>query len=582
MAHLLGAAIVDKYKDAKLTIGPAIDNGFYYDFDTSEKVTDADLPKLEKKMKQILKEWDKYEEKTITEKEALEMFKDNIFKKELVTELVANGETLKIVKWGDFVDLCEGGHADTARDIKPDAFKLTSIAASYWKGNEKNPSLTRIYGLGFNNKKELDEYIEYMEEMKKRDHRVLGEQLEMFTFSKEVGPGLPLWLPNGERVRMLLEKWVNQKEKEAGYENVSTPTITKEKLFYTSTHLPHYSESMFAPMNIDGENYYIKPMNCPFHHKIFDSKLRSYRDLPVRISEYGTCHRYEDSGSLIGTMRTRSMKMNDGHIYCSRYQVIDEFLKVVELQKYYYKHLGINDFWVELSLREEGSDKYHGDAQMWKDAEKLTREAIEKSGMKYKIIKGGAAFYGPKIDFQIKSSLGREFTITTSQIDLFMGEKFGLKFKNEKGEFETPVIIHRAPLGTHERFIGFLLEHFSGRLPMWLAPEQVRVLTVSESVDSYSKKVKNILDSIVLDKPVKYNELRYTVDNSNESIGKKIRNAELKKIPIILVIGGKDEKNNTVNLRINGEEKSVKLDMLSREINGKDSEKKSGWFSKLF
>ena len=566
LAHLLGAALVDLYPGVKLTIGPAVDDGFYYDADIPVSITESDLSKIEKRMKEIIKNWDTPSEKEVTKEEALAYYKDNEFKKELIEDIVSKGEKLILVTFGDFVDLCRGGHIATMKDVDVNSFTLSSLAASYWRGDEKRPSLTRIYGYAFFTQKELEEYKEMREEMKKRDHRLLGSQLDIFAFSEEIGPGLPMWLPNGRTLQILLEKWSMQAEKERGYQQVATPLITKGNLFYTSTHLPHYEDSMYCPMEIEGEKYYIKPMNCPMHHELFKSRPHSYKELPIRLSEYGFCHRYEDSGALFGLMRVRGMKMNDAHIYCSKDQVVEEFVEVIKLHQYYYDLLNIDEYWMELALRNPDSDKYHGSDEMWEEAERLTKEAMEIAGVPYKIAHDGAAFYGPKVDFQVKSSIGREFTASTNQIDLFMPERFKLEFTNAQGEKEIPAVIHRAPLGTHERFIGFLIEHFAGRFPFWLAPEQVRIVSVSDNVSSYIKEIESILQSTILDTPIKYNEIRYTTDTSSHSIGKKIKEALLKKIPCIIVVGEKDQKENVVSIRNYEKQETIPLAKLQAYI----------------
>jgi threonyl-tRNA synthetase len=462
-----------------------------------------------------------------------------------------------------FEDLCKGPHVNHIKELRSCGFSLDKFSASYWRGDqERDIRMQRIYALVFETRDELKKYQNAREEAKKRDHRLIGEQMDLFTFSDLIGPGLPIWLPKGRTIQMLLEKWAEQTEKEWGYQFVSTPIITKENLFYTSTHLPHYKDSMYSAMDIDGEKYYIKPMNCPFHHQAFAARSHSYRDLPLRLSEYGFCHRYEDSGSLFGLMRVRSMKMNDAHLYCSRDQAVQEFVNVIKLHQYYYDVLGIKDYFMELALRNPENDKYHGDEQMWQDAEQMTKEAMEIAGVPFVIEKDGAAFYGPKVDFQIKSSIGRAFTASTNQIDLFMPSRFGLEFTNEKGEKETPVVIHRAPLGTHERFIGFLIEHFAGRFPFWLAPTQIKILTINDQVLPYVEKIKEILNETVLMKPLKYNEIRFEVDDRSESLGKKIREATNQKIPVMLIVGPKDVEAGEVSVRTQEGEQKVKLEGL--------------------
>jgi threonyl-tRNA synthetase len=387
-----------------------------------------------------------------------------------------------------------------------------------------------------------------LEEAKRRDHRKLGQELEIYTTSEKIGPGLIIWLPRGYIIKDELEKWAKETEEEWGYQRVTTPIITKEELFYTSEHLPHYKEYMFPPMELDdGERYYIKPMNCPFHHTIFAMRPRSYRELPLRLAEYGICHRYEDSGALFGLMRVRSMTMNDAHIYCTEEQAVEEFVRVIELHKYYYNILGIKDYWMELALRNPKNTKYHGNEEMWQKAEALTRRAMEISGVDYVVEHDGAAFYGPKVDFQIKSSIGKVFTASTCQLDLFMPEKFDLKYVDKDGSFKRPVCIHRSPLGTHERFVGFLIEHFAGAFPTWLAPEQIRILPVSEVFLDYCLELQDIF---------KKHKLRVHIE-IEETLAKRIRNAEKMKIPYMLVIGEKEKSARKINVRnyFTGEQK---------------------------
>lgn len=545
LAHLLAAAVLDLYPETKLTIGPAIDNGFYYDFEFKEPVSDKDLPKIEKKMKGVLKHWVKFTHKEVSESEAKEIYKNNPYKTELIEEIAHKGEKITLYTSGKFTDLCRGGHAENpANEIDGESFKLDRIAGAYWRGDEKNKMLTRIYGLAFASKEELDAYIAQREEAEKRDHRKLGKDLELFTFDEEIGQGLPIWLPNGNIIKEELENWAKETEKKWGYKRVTTPIITKESLFYTSGHLPLYKDSMYAPLKIENDNYYIKPMNCPFHHKVFSSTPRSYRDLPLRIAEYGWCHRYEDSGSLFGLMRVRGMQMNDAHIYATPEQAVEEFVNVIKLHEYYYKILGIEKYEMELALRDpKKMDKYHGEESDWKLAEEMTIKAMELSGVPYKIVHEGAAFYGPKMDFQIYSSIGRSFTASTNQLDLYMGKRFKLEYTDVAGEKKTPYIVHRAPLGTHERFIGFLIEHFAGAFPLWLSPVQVSLVPVSEKFIGYANKIYKEMQDI---------GVRVELNEANESLGKRIREAETKKTPYICVIGEKEVESGTVSVRARG------------------------------
>lgn len=565
--HVLQEAILQIFGEdkIKLAMGPATDEGFYCDFeilDENLKITENDFEKIEKVMQKIIDKNSEITKKIVSYDEAKKLFGGNSYKMEWVEK--SKDEEISLYYTGkDYFDLCKGPHTEKTGNIK--AFKLLSIAGAYWHGDEKNKMLTRIYGTAFETKEELEKYLFLIEESKKRDHRKLGKDLDLFHFDPEIGAGLPIWLPNGNIIKEELEKWAKETEKKWGYKRVTTPIITKETLFYTSGHLPMYKESMYAPIEIEKENYYIKPMNCPFHHKTFASRPRSYKELPLRIAEYGVCHRYEDSGSLFGLMRVRAMCMNDSHIYCSENQAIDEFLNVIKLHEYYYKILGITDYEMELALRDpKNMNKYHGDESDWKKAEEMTIEAMKRSGVAYKIVNEGAAFYGPKMDFQIKSSIGRTFTASTNQLDLYMGKKFNLEFVNQNGEKETPVVIHRAPLGTHERFIGFLIEHFAGAFPLWLSPVQIKILPISDKFNNYAKEVENILVELGENNGL---DIRVEIDDRSERVQAKIRDAEMMKIPYLLVVGGKEEESKSVSLRVRGK---GDLGSVSLESFGKD------------
>ncbi|KKR77040.1 MAG: Threonine-tRNA ligase [Candidatus Levybacteria bacterium GW2011_GWA2_40_8] len=541
-AHLLAAAILRLYPDTKLTIGPAIEDGFYYDLDFKKPVTEEDLPKIEKEMAKIFPSFTGFSHREVSEKEAKDFYKDNPYKQELIDEIVGKGEKITLYKAGDFEDLCRGGHSkNPAKEIG--AFKLLSIAGAYWRGDEKNKMLTRIYGTCFPTKKELEKYLEMLEEAKRRDHRKIGEKLEIFTIRKEVGPGLILWLPNGTIIKDQIEEFAKKTEREWGYKRVSTPNITKSGLYYTSGHLPYYQKDMYPPMKGGkGEEYYLKPMNCPHHHMIYSFRKRSYKELPLRLAEYGDCYRYEASGELFGLMRVRGMTQNDAHIYCTIDQAVDEFAKVMELHEYYYKIFGIKEYHLEMSLRDpKNKDKYHGDEKMWELAEKLMRKAVVKTKIPMVEQIGNAAFYGPKIDFIVKSSIGREFAVSTNQIDLYMGERFGLKYIDSDGSEKTPVIIHRAPLGSHERFIGFLIEHFGGAFPLWLSPVQVIILPIADRHVEYVKKIAGKLLET---------GIRVEIDERSERLDAKIRDATLQKIPYLAIIGDKEIENKDLGLTI--------------------------------
>jgi threonyl-tRNA synthetase len=550
-AHLLAAAVLELYPTAKRTIGPSIENGFYYDFDMGDiKLADDDFPKIEAKMKEIIKTWKGFEKKDVTTEEAKEFYKDNEYKIELIEEFSGEGKNLTFFNSGNYSDLCRGGHVGHPEsEIKH--FKLLSVAGAYWRGSEKNKMLTRIYGTAFSTKVELDNYLENLELAKKYDHRKLGQELELFTISEKVGQGLVLWMPKGNVIKEQIENWAKKTEEEWGYKRVTTPNITKSGLYHTSGHLPYYKDDMYPPMKLDDseEEYFLKPMNCPHHHMIFDATQHSYRDLPLRLAEYGTCYRYESSGELFGLMRVRGFAQNDSHIYCTEEQAVEEFVKVMKLHEYYYKTLGINDYHLELALRDpKNTDKYHGNEEMWIKAEKLMREAVKQVDIPMVEEIGSAAFYGPKIDFIIHSKIGREFAISTNQIDLFMGDRFGLKFTDKDGKEKTPVIIHRAPLGSHERFIGFLIEHFGGAFPTWLSPVQVKILPISEKHLGYANEVlKNLKEA----------GIRVELDERSETLGNKIRNAQNEKIPYMLVLGDKEIENKEVSVRNRAGENST-------------------------
>jgi len=555
LAHLLAASIRAIYKDSQNAIGPAIDDGFYQDFELVEPISENDLPKIEKKMRELLKKWNAFEKREVTPQEAKKEFAWNKYKVELIEEFAKDGKNLTFYTCGDFIDLCKGGHLENpSKELPFDAFKLDRVAGAYWRGDEKNKMLTRIYGLAFETKEELDAYIMQRIEAEKRDHRELGKKLELFTFDEEVGKGLPIWLPKGNIIKEELENWAKETEKKWNYQRVTTPIITKENLFYTSGHLPLYKESMYAPISIEEENYYIKPMNCPFHHKVFSALPRSYKDLPLRLAEYGWCHRYEDSGSLFGLMRVRGMQMNDAHIYTTQEQAINEFVDVIRLHEYYYKVLDIDKYEMELALRDPKKiDKYHGEEKDWKMAEEMTIKAMELSGVPFKIVHEGAAFYGPKMDFQIYSSIGRSFTASTNQLDLYMGKRFKLEYTDKDGSRKTPFIIHRAPLGTHERFIGFLIEHFGGAFPLWLSPVQVKVIPVRENHNEYARKIFESL---------RENNIRVELDEGDQNLGTKVRDAKNNKLPYWIVVGDKEIEANKITLESRD---SGQLGQMSRE-----------------
>ena len=535
------------YPGSKLAIGPAIDDGFYYDIDIPEKVSDADLPKIEDKMREILKTWKGFEGQEVSANEAKKQFAGNQYKEELINELVEKGEKITLYTSGDFTDLCRGGHVEKIKDIEPKAFKLSRLAGAYWRGDEKNPQLTRIYGYAFETKDELQKHIAMLEEAKKRDHRKIGKELKLFAFSDFVGPGLPLWLPNGTIIVEELEKLAKQTELEAGYLQVRTPHIAKEIMYKTSGHLPYYADSMFPPMVMkdeDGkeETYYLKAMNCPHHHQIFAAEPRSYRDLPLRLAEYGTQYRYEKSGELFGLMRVRMLSMNDAHIYCTPEQFASEFRTVNDMYLKYFKIFGFEKYVMRFSTHdpEKLGKKYLDNPELWKKTEDMVRAVLIESKIPYVEVSDEAAFYGPKIDVQIWSSIGREFSIATNQVDFGVPERFGLTYTDSDGTEKTPIVIHRAPLGTHERFIGFLIEHYAGAFPLWLSPIQVAVITISENQQAWAEAVVHKL---------KHAGIRAELHNQNETLGKKIRNAEMQKIPYLFVVGDKEVEAQSVAVR---------------------------------
>lgn len=545
-AHLFAEALESLYPGVKFGIGPAIDNGFYYDVDLDgKKLSVEDLNTIEKKMQELAKKESQFNRKEVSKAEALEYFtqKGDPYKLELINELTDGDITF--YSQGDFTDLCKGPHLPHTGFIK--AIKLLNIAGAYWRGDEKNKQLTRVYGITFPKKSELDEYLLMLEEAKKRDHRVLGKDLEIFAFDDDVGPGLPLWLPKGAAIIEKLEEFAKKTEKEAGYMRVKSPHIAKESMYLKSGHLPYYKDSMFPPMELDGINYYLKAMNCPHHHKIFAATPKSYRDLPVRYAEYGTCYRYEQTGELFGLMRVRSLQMNDAHIYCTKAQFEQEFKAVNDLYVKYFKVFGIDKYVMRFSKHDPKKlgQKYIDAPEMWKETEDMVRKVLQSANIPYIEVEDEAAFYGPKIDIQIWSAIGREFTLATNQVDFAQAERFDLYFINEKSEKERPLILHRAPLSTHERFIGFLLEHYAGKFPLWMSPEQVILLPISEKYQEYSEKVLNIL---------KKHDIRALIDDRSEKTGKKIRDAELKKLPLMLIIGEKEQGDNTVTVRKQGGE----------------------------
>ncbi|SDW05893.1 threonyl-tRNA synthetase [Hydrobacter penzbergensis] len=569
-AHLLAEAVEALYPGVKFWVGPALDKGFYYDMDLGgRQMGEEDLAKLEQKMNELAKKSSQYIRKEISKKDAIQYFteKGDEYKLDLLQGLEDGNITF--YTQGDFTDLCRGPHIPNTGFIK--AVKLTNVSGAYWKGDEKNKMLTRVYGISFPNQKELDEYLQMLEEAKKRDHRKLGKELSIYTMNDDIGQGLILWMPNGTVIIEELEKLAKETESEAGYKRVVTPHIAKENLYLTSGHLPYYADSMYPPMELEGERYYLKAMNCPHHHKIFDAEPKSYRDLPYRIAEYGTCYRYEQSGELFGLMRVRCLHMNDAHIYCSKEQFKQEFQAVNDMYLKYFKIFGIEKYVMRLSLHDPAKlgEKYVNEPELWKETEEMVRNVLIETGVPYVEVKGEGAFYGPKIDVQIWSAIGREFTLATNQVDFAQPRRFKLSFTNTNNEPEIPLIIHRAPLGTHERFIGFLLEHYAGKFPVWLAPLQVKLLPISDKFMDYAVSVKNQLGKA---------GVRVEIDDRNEKIGKKIRDTELMKVPYMLVVGEKEANEQKLSVRRQGKgdmgvfDVQAFIDLVSTEIR----ERKSG------
>ena len=543
-AHLLAEAVEMQFPGAKFWVGPAVEKGFYYDIDLGDNhIKEEDVLALEKKMNELAKQANAYIRKELSKAEAVAYFteKGDEYKLDLLSGL--EDGTITFYTQGQFTDLCRGPHIPNTGAIK--AIKITNIAGAFWKGDEKNKMLTRVYGITFPNQKELDEYLLLLEEAKKRDHRKLGKELGIYTMDDDVGPGLPLWMPNGTIIIEELERLAKETEEAAGYKRVVTPHIAKESMYLTSGHLPYYQDSMFPPMELDGTKYYLKAMNCPHHHKIFDAEPKSYKDMPLRLAEYGTCYRYEQSGELFGLMRVRCLHMNDAHIYCTKEQFAQEFKAVNEMYLKYFKIFGIDKYVMRLSLHEPSKlgQKYINEPELWKETEAMVREVLIETGTPYVEVPDEGAFYGPKIDVQIWSVIGREFTLATNQVDFAQGKRFNLNFTNKDNEPENPLIIHRAPLGTHERFIGFLLEHYAGKFPVWLAPLQVKILPISEKFMPYAEEVRA---------QFKKAGVRVEIDDRNEKIGKKIRDTEIMKVPYMLVIGEKEVAESKLSVRRQG------------------------------
>ncbi|MGM0497874.1 MAG: threonine--tRNA ligase [Bacteroidota bacterium] len=545
-AHLMAEALEKLYPGIKLGIGPSIDNGFYYDVDPGDRtITDADLPKIEKKMKELASQKEEYVRREVPKEEAMEHYKNkgDQYKVELIDEL--EDGTISFYTQGDFTDLCRGPHLPHTGYIK--AFKLLSVAGAYWRGDEHNKQLTRIYGISFPKQKMLDEYLEMLEEAKKRDHRKLGKQLDLFTFSQKVGSGLPLWLPKGAQLRERLENYLKRIQKEYGYEQVISPHIGQKELYVTSGHYEKYGKDSFQPISTpaEGEEFLLKPMNCPHHCEIYKNYAFSYRDLPVRYAEFGTVYRYEQSGELHGLTRVRGFTQDDAHIFCRPDQLKEEFIKVIDIILKIFRSLDFNNYTVQISLRDPNrKEDYIGSDENWEKSEAAILESVKEKGLEAKVEYGEAAFYGPKLDFMVKDALSREWQLGTIQVDYNLPDRFDLEYVGSDDQRHRPVMIHRAPFGSMERFVAVLLEHTAGKFPLWLTPEQVVVLPISEKFNEYAKEVSHFLNMA---------DIRSLVDLRNEKVGRKIRDNELKKIPYLLIVGEKEHENGSVSVRKQGE-----------------------------
>ena len=567
LAHLLGAAVLELYPGSKLAIGPSIDDGFYYDIDVRGKISDTDLPRIETEMRKILKTWDKFEEIKETAQSAKKRYVGNAFKLELIEELAQKKEKITSYQSGKFIDLCRGGHVEKASDIKPDSFKLSRVAGAYWRGDEKNPQLNRIYGYAFGTKKELDDYVKILEEAKKRDHKRLGPELDLFTFSDLVGPGLPLWTPKGTLLRNILDDFVWSLRKQHDYQQVDIPHITKKELYEKSGHWDKFQDELFKITTREGHLFAMKPMNCPHHTQIYARKPHSYRELPQRYANTTKDYRDEQTGELSGLSRVRAFTQDDAHVFCRMNQVKEEFLKVWDIVHEFYKSFGF-ELKVRLSRHDpEHMEKYLGEEKKWQSAEKILNEIIKEKKVRAIDGLGEAAFYGPKLDFLAKDSIGREWQVATIQLDMNMPERFDLSCINEKGEKERIVMIHAAIMGSIERFISIAIEHYAGAFPLWLSPVQVAILPISENQNKWSESIAEELRS---------EGIRVEINFDNETLGKKIRQAELQKIPYLLIIGEKEVGAKTVSVRqrSNGDLGQMTIDKLKDRLKSEVISKK--------
>ncbi len=587
LAHIMATAVQKKFPNVKFGVGPVIENGFYYDLDLGEvTLSEADFKVIEKEMKSIIKQGQEFKKSEMDIDQAINWAKENNqpYKLELLNDLKRAGTTAakdiaseelgiegegqsKIEKVsfysnGPFTDLCRGPHLDNTSQVG--VFKLTKIAGAYWRGKEDNPQMQRLYGVAFQTQQELDDYLKMLEEAKARDHRLLGEQLKVFTINEDVGKGLPLLLPRGSTVKTLLGRYMRQIEEAEGYSYVDTPVIAHEKLYQKSGHAQFYAEDMFTIIDSEDQKFYVSPMNCPHHHKLYEKLVISYNDLPLKLAEQSGLYRHELSGTLTGLIRVRGpITQNDAHIYVTAEQLKTEFIKVLEMFKQVYDVFGIEDYWYRLSLPDFAKDKFEGDKQAWQEAGNIIRSALEDFGADFVEAEGEAAFYGPKVDIQTRNVLGKEDSIATSQIDLLIPARMGLKYVDSENKEQQPLIIHRAILGSLERFMGFYLEKTAGWLPFWLAPEQARILTINDSVKPYVEQIQEVLSGVVLEKPLRHNELRFTTDERNQSLGKKIKDAVALKIPLLLIVGPKDQASGQVSVRTGDDEQKIKIEELS-------------------
>ena len=587
LAHIMAQAVQHLYPSAKFGVGPAIENGFYYDIDLGDTtISESDLPRIEKEMKKIIAQNMPFTHKDVPVDDAIAWANDHHqpYKVELLNDLKRSGttvakeinddelgavadetskvDTVSLYSQGDYTDLCRGGHVESTGNVG--AFTLTRVAGAYWRGNEHNPQMQRIYGVAFATQQELEDHLAMLEDAKRRDHRVLGPQMQIYMISEAVGAGLPLMMPRGETLKNLLIQYMRQEEESRNYQYVETPVLAHENLYIRSGHASYYSDDMYKLTDDEDQTFYIKPMNCPHHHMIYEKLVTSYRDLPLKLAEVGRIYRKELSGTLTGLIRVRGpISQNDSHIYVRPDQLKDEFIKVLELFKTVYDTMGITDYWYRLSLPDFAKDKYGGDKKVWEEAGDAIRAAMREFGAEFVEVEGEAAFYGPKIDVQTRNVSGKEDTIATSQVDILVPHRMDINYIDEDNHKQKPIVIHRAILGSYERFIGFLIEKTAGWLPYWLAPEQVRVMTINDTVNDYVKEITDVLDGVILMTPLKYNETRYTVDDRNESLGKKIREATGLKVPVQIIVGPKDKDARQVSVRTQVGEEKVALGELA-------------------